>query len=123
MTTILILEDDYATVQLLTVSLSRKGYEIVGVATAEEGLHQIRTAPPDLVLLDLMLPGMDGLAMLEILRSDPQTALLPVIVVSARSDKKRQKEAQVLGISAYLVKPYPLSALYDAIEAALEGDE
>jgi CheY-like chemotaxis protein len=84
--------------------LQREGYEVMGAANGVEALDSIQRESPDLVLLDVMMPEMDGMTMLEELRDNPQTRELPVILMTALSDESRLRKARELGVREYLVK-------------------
>ena len=85
MTKILIIEDDPHTARLMKVTLSRQAYEVTIAQNGLVGLKIIREEPPNLVLLDLMLPGLDGFEILSQIRANPGTEELPVVIVSAKS--------------------------------------
>jgi DNA-binding response OmpR family regulator len=119
---ILVVEDDLPTTRLLTISLARRGYEVVAAETAQKALELIEAQPPSLVLLDLMLPGISGLEVLEHLKKGETTSDVPVIVVSANTQIASKEEAQQLGADLYLTKPYRLKDLVVAIQEIL-GDQ
>jgi CheY-like chemotaxis protein len=120
MTTILLVEDDVAVREVLHTVLERDAFTIVEADTGEEAMERLREARPDLVVLDLMLPGMDGLEVLRRLRAAEETARLPVVVVSARGTGGRQ-DALSAGADAYLAKPFSPLELLRAVEAGLEA--
>ena len=84
--------------------LRREGYEVIGASNGVEALDTIHDRHPDLVLLDVMMPEMDGMSVLAKLRQEPETADLPVILITALSDEKRMNRARELGARDYLVK-------------------
>ncbi len=117
---ILIVEDDTFSAQVLEMALKRQGYETLVALNGMKALQVLQDQHPDLILLDLMLPGIDGYEVLSRIRSNPQTAAIPVIVISAKSNEDDQQLAQRIGANAYLTKPYQLTTLYQLIQNTLE---
>jgi len=120
--TLLIIEDDQSTVRLLTITLQRKGYTIQAAANGLIGIEMARTNPPDAILLDLMLPGVDGFEVLDQLQNHPKTADIPVIVISAKGSPADRQQATELGVVTYLQKPYHIQKLYSVLKAAVGED-
>jgi CheY-like chemotaxis protein len=89
--TILIVDDEAANRKLLEAMLKPEGYLTVSVANGEEAIAAIARAPPDLILLDIMMPGMDGYQVARILKSDAQTSSIPVIMVTAPRGPQRAR--------------------------------
>ena len=104
MSTVLVVEDSHPTRELVMRILKREGYDVMGAANGLEALDSIQRESPDLVLLDIMMPGMDGMTMLQELRDNPDTRELPVILLTALSDESRLSRARELGVREYLVK-------------------
>ncbi len=113
---ILIVDDDKLIRQGLTLSLRQAGYETSTADTAEEALAAARIHPPDLILLDIGLPGMDGL---DALRSFRHQVLTPIIFVTARRSQPDQIVGLELGADDYIVKPFETSVLLAHIKAVL----
>jgi two-component system response regulator VicR len=114
-------EDEQEMIDLIRLILSRKGFEVIGANGGRQGLETIRAEKPDVVLLDLMMPEMDGWQVYQQLKADPITAEIPVIVVTA----KAQNIDKVLGlhiakVDDYIPKPFSLQELVDRIEAVLK---
>lgn len=114
-------EDEQEMIDLMRLILSRKGFEVIGANGGRQGLEIIRAEKPDVVLLDLMMPEMDGWQVYQQLKADPNTADIPVIVVTA----KAQNIDKVLGlhiakVDDYIPKPFSLQELVDRIEAVLK---
>lgn len=101
---VLIVEDDPAARQLMDRFFRREGYETVLAADGVEGLGRAMAQPPDLVMLDLAMPRMDGLRLLRTLRDIDTLRGVPVIVTTSRSDSEAVDEALSLGVEQYLVK-------------------
>ena len=104
MGTVLVVEDSSSSREIVMRILRREGYVVQGAASAREALDSVGQHCPDLVLLDMMMPEMDGMDLLQVLRSDPQTRELPVIFLSALSDEERIRKAAEMGAQGYLVK-------------------
>ena len=104
MSKVLVVEDSTAAREVVMRILRREGYDVVGAANGLEGLDAILSEDPDLVLLDVMMPEMDGFTMLEHLRRTQDHSDIPVILLSALSDEARLQRARDLGASGYLVK-------------------
>ena len=113
---ILVVDDDPALLDLLTIHLRDAGHEVITAAAGDEALDNIRRAMPDVVLLDIMLPGKHGYAVCQAIRADPKFAGIKIIIMSAKSFAADIKNALALGADDYLVKPFEPSALLDAID-------
>jgi two-component system response regulator BaeR len=100
---ILVVEDETDLAQILVDYLKRDGFDVSAIADGQEAMTELRRAPPDLLLLDLMLPGMDGLSILRELR---KTSLLPVILVTAKVEEIDRLIGLELGADDYVCKPY-----------------
>jgi CheY-like chemotaxis protein len=109
---ILVVEDDGATRELLQMSLELEGYTVALASNGVEGWQRLRASPPSLVLLDIMMPEMDGAELLGLIRADPGFAQLPVIVVSAFEPASTAVSSIA---EEYLPKPFDLDALIAAI--------
>jgi len=101
---ILIIEDDLILLELLKTSLEKKGYNVISERNGKNGLFAARKEAPDLTLLDLILPEMDGLSILKEIRKNKETKSLPVIVISNSGQPVEIEEIKNLGVSDYLVK-------------------
>jgi len=117
-------EDEPEMIDLVRLILARKGYEILGANGGREGLDLIRREHPDLVLLDLMMPDMDGWDVYQQMKADETTHDIPVIVVTA----KAQSIDKVLGlhiarVEDYISKPFSPQELVDSVEKVLSRSE
>jgi diguanylate cyclase (GGDEF)-like protein/PAS domain S-box-containing protein len=110
--TILIVDDEAQNRRLLAVLLRPEGYSTTGVASGEEALASIGASAPDLILLDLMMPGMDGNRVASILKSDPQTANIPIIMVTARMERSARLAGLDAGAEDFLTKPVDRAELW-----------
>lgn len=123
MKTILIADDEAHLRLLVRKTLTEDDYRIVEAVDGQEALARARKERPDLIVLDWMMPRLSGLQVLEALRSDPDTAPVRVIVLTARSQQIDRSLALQQGISAYLVKPFSPLELIQLVERVLEGEE
>ena len=119
MARILIVEDNAANMKLACLLLHKAGHSALCAMDAETGLTLARTDQPDLILMDIQLPGMDGLTATALLKTDPVTAGIPVIALTAMAMKADREKSQVAGCEAYIAKPLRYSELYAAIDALL----
>ncbi|TET53437.1 MAG: response regulator [Anaerolineales bacterium] len=116
---ILLIEDDPIARRLVELQLGTEGYELLTAPDGLQGLKIVAETPPDLILLDLMLPGLDGFEILSRLRADPKTAKLPVIVLSAKSRPTDMDTAAKIGANAYLTKPYSRDELITLVTSVV----
>jgi two-component system, OmpR family, alkaline phosphatase synthesis response regulator PhoP len=117
--TILVIEDDPEIRELLSFSLAREGWSLVMAEDGERGLAVLPSANPDCVVLDIMLPGMDGVEVLRSIKSDPARKRLPVIMTTAKGEESDIVSGLELGAEDYVVKPYSPKVLAARIRAAL----
>lgn len=103
---LLIIEDDKDIAELLRVNLAKEGYRVVSTPTGEEGIDSARSQPPDLILLDLMLPGADGLEVCRTLKSDERTINIPIIMLTAKSEDIDVVTGLEVGADDYITKPF-----------------
>jgi CheY-like chemotaxis protein len=104
MPTVMVVDDTAIIRETVARLLRREGYQTLCAANGKEALAMLKFAVPDLLLMDIMMPEMDGMECLASLRQEPKFRLLPVIVMSALSDEEHQHQAQELGACDYLVK-------------------
>lgn len=119
MAKILIIEDNPTNMKLVSLVLRNAGHTILCAVDAESGLTLARAEPPDLILMDIQLPGMDGLAATAILKQDPTTAAIPVIAVTALAMKADREKSHAAGCDAYMAKPLRYKELYLVIDTLL----
>jgi two-component system cell cycle response regulator DivK len=116
---ILIIEDNRANMKLATLLVRNAGHTVLCAVDAETGLTQARAVRPDLILMDIQLPGIDGLAATTLLKQDPATAAIPVIALTAMAMREDQEKTKIAGCDAYITKPLRYQELYAAIDALL----
>jgi two-component system cell cycle response regulator DivK len=119
MARILIVEDNPANMRLASLLLLRVGHTVLCAVDAETGLTLARADQPDLIMMDIQLPGIDGLAATALLKQDPSTAAIPVIALTAMAMKEDQERAKAAGCDGYIAKPLRYKDLYAAIDALL----
>ncbi len=103
---ILVADDDEDILALVKAVLERSGHEVVAVGDGAEALATVRTRKPDLAVLDITMPQVDGLEVLRRLRADAETAALPVVLLSAQAQEADIERGFVTGASAYIKKPF-----------------
>lgn len=114
-----VIEDEEDIAKLIKYNLSLEGYGVGHSATGEDGLNAINTDLPDLVLLDLMLPGMDGLQICRKLKSHQKTAKIPIIMVTAKGEEDDIVKGLELGADDYITKPFSPKILLARVNTAL----
>ena len=119
MAKILIIEDNRANMKLASLLVRNAGHTVLCATDAETGLTMARGEQPDLILMDIQLPGMDGLAATVVLKKDPATAAIPVIALTAMAMKADQEKTRVAGCDAYIAKPLRYQELYGVIDSLL----
>jgi two-component system cell cycle response regulator DivK len=117
---VLIIEDNDKNMKLVRDVLQVKGYETMEAGTAEDGLAMAAGRKPDLVLMDIQLPGMNGIEALGRLRGDPATASIPVIAVTASVMQQDRKHITEAGFDAYVPKPLDLREFLATVKSVLE---
>jgi DNA-binding response OmpR family regulator len=122
---ILVVEDDPAALRLASYTLESEGYEVITALNGVEGLRKAQQEAPDLVVLDIMLPGVDGFEVCHRLRSDPESrqARMPVLMLTAKSQEADREMGQKVGGDLYLAKPVTPEELTEAVKALLAQPE
>jgi two-component system, cell cycle response regulator DivK len=121
--TILVVEDNEKNLKLVRDVLQFAGYDVVAASSAEQGVAMAIARPPDLVLMDLQLPGMDGNEALRQLRNSPRTRTVPVVAVTAFAMKDDRQRALDAGFDGYLEKPISIRALPSQVRRFLPPKE
>ena len=121
--TVLLCDDEEVLRHLVRATLDNGEYEIVEAADGDESLELARSRRPDLIVLDMMMPGRSGLEVLRELRQDPALSRTPVIMLTARARQADQEEATAAGADRYLAKPFSPLELISVVEDLLERGE
>lgn len=116
---IIVVEDEPDLVDVVTYNLEREGYSVLASQRGDEGLNLVRSKAPDLVLLDLMLPGMDGLSICRQMKSDSSMREIPIIIASAKGEESDVVIGLEMGADDYLAKPFSPRELLARIRAVL----
>ena len=117
---ILVVDDEPTIVRLMEFILARQGHQMLAAVNGEEALEKIRAHKPDLVLLDIMMPRIDGYEVAQQLRADPETASLPIIMLSAKAQTEDIRRGGEVGVSAYVTKPFSPEHLVQVVTEHLQ---
>lgn len=117
MRSILAVDDEEDILELLSYNLKREPYQVHCASTGEEALRQVERTKPDLIILDLMLPGLSGLEITRRLKSSPQTSSIPIIMLTARGDESDIITGLELGADDYITKPFSVKILVARVNA------
>jgi len=121
---VLVVDDEPDVLLLCRLNLQQRGYELLEASEGTTALRLAREGQPDVIVLDLMLPGMDGYQVLEQLRAADETAEIPVLVLTAKSLKADRDRSRGLGASGFMTKPFLPNELCDLVESlATPADE
>ena len=120
MTRVLVVDDDAPIRLLCRVNLEAEGMEVIEAADGTDGLEKARTARPDVVLLDVMLPKLDGWRVAEALLEDPRTGQIPIVFLTARAELRDQARGLEIGGIDYITKPFNPVELADLIRELLD---
>ncbi len=116
---ILVVDDEEDILELVRYNLLREGYQVTCVATGEEALRAARTEVPDLIVLDLMLPGVDGLDVTKLLKNDPKTENVPIVMLTAKGEEPDIVTGLELGADDYITKPFSPRVLIARVKTVL----
>ena len=116
---ILVIEDDPIGLRLIQYTLQHEGYQVLSAPNGLEGLRKANEENPDLVILDVMLPGIDGFEVCYRLRAEPQTAQLPILMLSAKAQDTDKTTGLKVGADDYLTKPASPSEIVKRVETLL----
>lgn len=120
---ILVVEDEESLLKLETILLTIRGFEVIGVFTGKMAIDKIGVEEFDLVLLDIMLPDIDGFEVCRQIRKDPHTTAIPIIMLTGKKSQYDHDRGVLCGANAYLVKPFKSAIIIDEInrQLALSG--
>jgi two-component system phosphate regulon response regulator PhoB len=117
--TILVVDDEEDILELVSYNLQKEGYQVLAAETGEEALHTAREDLPELIVLDLMLPGLDGLEVCKILKNSPDTKHIPIIMLTAKGSESDVVVGLELGADDYITKPFSPRILLARVKTAL----
>ena len=115
---ILLVEDDPTDMKLLSAVLASSGYSVFEKGSAEQAVEEIKLRQPEIILLDLKLPGMDGLALARLLKQNPDTRHIPIVAMTAASERFSRQDAFDAGCDAFILKPVDTRRLSAQIASA-----
>ena len=121
MTTKILIADDQAPIRSLITTVLSKDYQVIQAATGTDALRMIREQKPDLVIMDILMPGMDGLTVCSQLKADPSTAKIPVLMLTIIDYELNRRFAENLGADGYITKPFTPDQLKQAVSAHLNN--
>ncbi len=116
---ILVVDDEIYIVHILDFSLGMEGYEVVTALDGEQALEKLKSDRPDLIVLDIMMPKLDGYEICKVIKSDPETRQIPVILLSAKGRNVDQKIGFEVGADDYITKPFSPRKLVERINQLL----
>ena len=118
---ILIVDDDPVIVRLLQINFRLEGYEVDTASRGEDALEKVRANRPDVVILDVMMPGIDGWEVCRQLKESPAVRHIPVIFLSARAQDEDRQRGYALGVDEYVTKPFDPMALVEKVRRVIPG--
>jgi len=120
MAKILIIDDEQDFVTVLSSRLNANNYQVLTAHDGLQGLGFVATECPDLIILDIVMPGMSGFEVLQKIRSDPKTLRTPVLILSAKGDTESLIRAEQLGATDYLIKPFDTQEFLNMVKKCIE---
>ena len=117
--TILVIDDERDLIELVRYNLEKEGFDVIAATDGQSGLEVVRKHRPDLVVLDLMMPGLDGLQVCQQLRSDPRAGRIPVIMLTAKATEADRVVGLEMGADDYIVKPFSPREVVARVKAVL----
>lgn len=123
MSLILIIEDNERNLKLVRDVLQVKGFATIEAGSAEDGIRLAAERKPDLILMDIQLPGMSGIDALKVLRADPATTAIPVIAVTASVMQQDRKQITEAGFDGYVGKPISIKEFIETVRSVLKEDK
>jgi DNA-binding response OmpR family regulator len=116
---VLVVDDEEDILELVQFNLSKEGYEVKCATTGEAAIENIQAAHPDLMLLDLMLPGMDGFEVARFLKKNPETRNIPIVMLTAKTEESDMLTGLEMGADDYVTKPFSPRILTARVKAVL----
>lgn len=118
---ILVVEDEESLLKLESILFTSKGYDVTGVRDGREALQALATSRPDVVVLDVMLPGPDGFEICRAIKDNPETGDIPVVILTAKKSSMDLERGRNAGADAYLTKPFKSVKVLEVIEGLIAG--
>ncbi|EWH03167.1 response regulator transcription factor [Halomonas sp. BC04] len=122
MAKVLVVDDEPNIVLSIEFLMQQAGFDVITAEDGESALESVAETPPDLILLDISLPGISGFDVLEQLRNDPQHARLPIIMLTAHGREVEKEKGLALGADDYVTKPFSTQALVEKVKSLLAED-
>ena len=116
---ILVVEDEESLLKLESILLSSKGYSVTGVMDGRSALEEVKANAPDLVILDIMLPEIDGFEVCRRIKEDPAISHIPVLILTAKKNTQDMARGQQVGCDAYITKPFKSAKVLDMVHELL----
>ena len=116
---ILVVDDEVYILHILDFILGAESYEVITATNGDQALHKVRDEKPDLVILDIMMPKLDGYETCRMIKSDPATSQIPVILLTAKGREIDQRLGKEVGANDYITKPFSPTKLIDRVQAIL----
>jgi twitching motility two-component system response regulator PilG len=117
---ILIVDDDVSITELMKLLLQMEGHEPTTVNDSLQAIEIARSVKPDLITLDLMMPGLTGFEVCDLLHKDPDFSNTPIVIISAKDDPESKEKARQVGANEYITKPFGTDAFLDAIKSLVK---
>ena len=118
---ILIVEDEECLLKLESILLTSRGYEVYGATNGRSAIEEFERIKPDLVLLDVMLPELNGFEVCRIIKENPDSCHIPVVMLSARKNRQDIERGTLAGANAYITKPFKSAKIIEVIESLLNS--
>jgi CheY-like chemotaxis protein len=116
---VMVVDDDHVIRELLQVNLEMEGHEVAAAFDGQDALEKVMSLAPDLILLDVMMPNVNGWQVAEVLKADPRTRPIPIVFLSARAMEADVRKGTELGVQAYVTKPFDPIDLMELINQLL----
>ncbi|MBK9927169.1 MAG: response regulator [Anaerolineales bacterium] len=117
---ILVVDDDVSITELMKLLLQMEGHEPTTVNNSLQAIEIAKSVKPDLITLDLMMPGLTGFEVCELLHKDPEFSNTPIVIISAKDDPESKEKALQVGANQYITKPFGTEALLDAVKTLVK---
>ena len=118
---VLVVDDEPALLRLMEFVLARQGFRLLTATNGVDALNLVREQKPDLIVLDIMMPRLDGFQVAEAIRANPTTAHMPIIMLSAKAQEADIERGIAVGVDTYITKPFSPDSLVETVLGFLEG--